>query len=97
MVRPPNERESSTLSLARSRAPAARRPAMLFFGRGIDPDPTGLRAFRVALTAARRSLVVVAASAGPAWHLPGHRFQQRRTVWFAGGEWGLLLDFLSTD
>jgi NADH-quinone oxidoreductase subunit L len=71
---------------------------MLFFGRTIDPDsekPSRLPGF-LCTTLVAISFVVAAICAVQARSLPGHRFQQHGMRWFAGAEWGLLLDFLST-
>ncbi len=71
---------------------------MLFFGRTIDGDadkpsrvPGILCTSLVAL-----SFLIAAACAIENGRSPGQRFELRGGPWFAGGEWGLLLDPLST-
>jgi NADH-quinone oxidoreductase subunit L len=72
---------------------------MLFFGRAIDHDPDqpsrvpGI----VCSTLVALSFLVAAICAWQALMLPGHRFEIRGGTWFAGGEWGLLLDPLSAE
>ena len=71
---------------------------MLFFGRSIDPDsdrPSRLPGLLSTVLVAV-SFAVAAICSVQAWALPRHRFQQHGPLWFAGAEWGLLLDFLST-
>lgn len=72
---------------------------MLFFGRGIDHDsarPSRVPGILCSVLVAV-SFLVAAICAWQALGLPGHRFELRGGTWFEGGEWGLLLDPLSTE
>jgi NADH-quinone oxidoreductase subunit L len=72
---------------------------MAAFGRKLEPQgsapaklPGRLCSGLVAL-----SFVVAAFCCLEIWGLPGHRYEFRGSSWFAGGEWGLLLDPLSAE
>ena len=73
--------------------------SMLFFGRGIDHDsarPSRIPGILCSILVAL-SFLVAAICAWQALALPDHRFEIRGGTWFAGGEWGLLLDPLSAE
>lgn len=72
---------------------------MAAFGRTIEPQgsaparlPGRLCSALVAL-----SFVIAVLCCFEIWGLPGYRYEFRGGPWFAGGEWGLLLDPLSAE
>src|SRR5689334_2965209 len=78
--------------------PLAGALLMLPFGRSIEHGASRSRwpgAICSALMAIS-FLVAVACALGLTVQ-PGHRIEMRGSPWFAGGEWGLLLDSLSAE
>jgi NADH-quinone oxidoreductase subunit L len=72
---------------------------MLLFGRSIDRDssrPSRIPGL-VCSTLVAASFLVAAFYAWQTLSLPDHRLEIRGPAWFAGGEWGLLLDPLSAE
>jgi NADH-quinone oxidoreductase subunit L len=72
---------------------------MFFLGRGIEKNVRGGSRFPGLLCSALMALSLLV-SAGCILALesqPGHRFEVRGGGWFAGGEWGFLLDSLSAE
>ena len=72
---------------------------MFFLGRGIEKNFRGGARFPGLLCSALMALSLLI-SAGCILALdsqPGHRFEARGSAWFAGGEWGFLLDSLSAE
>lgn len=72
---------------------------MFFIGRNVEKRMPGGARFPglVCSVAMILSLVMSAVSIPALQAQPGHQFEMRGGIWFAGGEWGLLLDPLSAE
>ena len=73
--------------------------AMLLFGRTLEPRGSRPSRWpgRICTPVAALSFVLALIAAFQLWSIPGHRYEVRGDAWFAGGEWGLLLDPLSLE